>query len=147
MARKTKAEKKADDKFLKDMRERMDRSVDNEHEERIQGNADIRFINGDDQWEDSVKRDRKDRLMLTINKMPTFLDQIDGDIRIVRKPRENIRSEAVLKVETLREKLVAMAELKGETVPESILEKADLLESAPADEIINAPVGGKVEVA
>lgn len=81
MARKTKAEKKADEKFLKDMRERMDRSVDNEHEERIQGNADIRFINGDDQWEDSVKRDRKDRLMLTINKMPTFLDQIDGDIR------------------------------------------------------------------
>jgi len=72
---------------------------------------------------------------------------LDVDIRIIRKPRETVRSEAVLKVETLREKLIAMAELKGETVPESILQKADDLESRPADELINAMAGQKVEVA
>lgn len=72
---------------------------------------------------------------------------LDVDIRIIRKPRETVRSETVLKVETLREKLVAMAELKGETVPESVLQKADDLESRPSDELINAMAGAKMEVA
>jgi hypothetical protein len=53
---------------------------------------------------------------------------LDVDIRIIRIPRQTVRSEAVLKVETLRDKLIAMAALKDETVPESILQKADELE-------------------
>jgi DNA repair exonuclease SbcCD nuclease subunit len=58
------------------------------------------------------------------------------DIRIVRIPRENIRSQKILKLTTLREKLVEMAALKNEVVPERILAKADMLESENADNII-----------
>jgi len=72
---------------------------------------------------------------------------IDVDIRLVRKPRETVRSEAVLKVERLRDKLVAMAALKDETVPESILEKADLLEGEDPEKLIASLLQEKVEVA
>jgi len=61
---------------------------------------------------------------------------IDADIRIHRIPRQTVRSETVLKVETLREKLVAMAALKEETVQESILIKADELEVGPTADVI-----------
>ncbi len=54
---------------------------------------------------------------------------IDADIRIIRVPRQTVRSETVLKSETLRDKLIAMAALTDETVPESILQKADALET------------------
>lgn len=68
--------------FLTLMRKRLDRSVVNEAEEREKGIADLKFINGE-QWEKSVINQRgKNRLSLTINKMPTSLDQIDGDIRL-----------------------------------------------------------------
>ena len=60
----------------------------------------------------------------------------EADIRIIRIPRQTVRSESVLKVETLRDKLVAMAALNNETVPERILAKADELESTPAEDII-----------
>ncbi|MCE5211875.1 MAG: hypothetical protein LLG40_10010 [Deltaproteobacteria bacterium] len=60
----------------------------------------------------------------------------EADIRIIRIPRQTVRSESVLKVKTLREKLIAMAALNNETVPERILTKADELESTPAEDII-----------
>lgn len=60
----------------------------------------------------------------------------EADIRIIRIPRQTVRSESVLKVETLREKLIAMAALNNETVPESILSKADELEAGIAEEAI-----------
>lgn len=60
----------------------------------------------------------------------------DVDVRIIRVPRQTVRSESVLKVESLRDKLIAMAELNNETVPERILAKADALESTPAEDII-----------
>jgi exonuclease SbcD len=66
------------------------------------------------------------------------LGALGVDIRIIRKPRHTVRSEAVLKVETLRDKLVAMASLKDETVSESILSKADELEYAPAESFMGA---------
>lgn len=72
----------ADDTFLSTMRKRLDRSVTNESEERDKGQKDIKFINGE-QWEKSVLDQRgKGRICVTINKLPTFLDQIDGDIRL-----------------------------------------------------------------
>lgn len=72
----------ADDTFLETMRKRLDRSVSNESAERKKGQDDVKFINGE-QWDETVKTQRgKGRLCLTINKMPTFLDQIDGDIRL-----------------------------------------------------------------
>jgi hypothetical protein len=70
-----------DDAFLKLMRQRLDRSVTNEADERKKGMADIKFINGE-HWDESTKQQRgKGRLCLTINKLPVFLDQVDGDIR------------------------------------------------------------------
>lgn len=59
------------------------------------------------------------------------------DVRIIRIPRENVRSERILKLTTLREKLMEMARLKGEIVPESILTKADILESEDSEKIIS----------
>lgn len=61
---------------------------------------------------------------------------IDADIRIIRVPRQVVRSESVLKVESLRDKLAAMAAIKEETVPENILIKADGLESVPSEEVV-----------
>ncbi len=58
------------------------------------------------------------------------------DVSIIRVPRENVRSERILKLRTLREKLIEQARLKGEVVSESILVKADLLESEAGDQTI-----------
>lgn len=58
------------------------------------------------------------------------------EIKMIRVPRENVRSEKLLKLTTLREKLIEMAKLRGEEVPENILLKADNLESMEADEIV-----------
>jgi DNA repair exonuclease SbcCD nuclease subunit len=60
----------------------------------------------------------------------------DVDIRIIRVPRETVRSERLLKLRTLREKILEMATIKGEPVSESILAKADQLESTPSEQII-----------
>jgi exonuclease SbcD len=57
-------------------------------------------------------------------------------VHLLRMPRENVRSQSILKLITLREKVIEWANLRGETVPESILNKADLLESEDADKII-----------
>lgn len=57
-------------------------------------------------------------------------------VYLLRMPRENVRSKNILKLTTLREKVIEWAKLRGETVPDSILEKADLLESENADKII-----------
>jgi len=58
------------------------------------------------------------------------------DIRITRLPRENIRADAVLKADTLRDKLIAAAALRDEKVSESILEKSDALEHMDAEELV-----------
>ncbi|MFA5323906.1 MAG: metallophosphoesterase [Smithella sp.] len=63
---------------------------------------------------------------------------IDVDIRIIRVPRQTVRSESVLKVNTLRDKIKAMAELREETVSESVLQKADLLEYGEEKEQVAA---------
>lgn len=59
-----------------------------------------------------------------------------GTPKIIRVPRVNVRSERLLKMRTLREKIVEQARLRGEEVPESILRKADALESMELDEIM-----------
>lgn len=76
-------------------------------------------------WQDDAAKINKEEIQ------KFYLDSgaLDADIRLIRVPRQTVRSESVLKVETLRDKLVAMAAIKGETVPESILQKADELES------------------
>jgi len=81
-------------------------------------------------WQDQAGTINKDQLT------KDFMNEgaLDVDIRIIRKPRETVRAEAVLKVDTLRDKLVAMAALKEETVPESILQKADEIENTMTSE-------------
>ena len=64
------------------------------------------------------------------------------DIRIIRIPRENVRSAQILKLSTLRDKLQEMASLKAESVPDSILAKADFLENMPADQVMAASIAG-----
>jgi hypothetical protein len=66
------------------------------------------------------------------------LGALDVDIRIIRIPRETVRSESVLKADSLRLKLLAMAELRGETISESVLKKADLLEFGEEKEQVAA---------
>ncbi len=58
------------------------------------------------------------------------------DIRITRIPRENVRADAVLKAETLCQKLEAAAALRDETVSLAILEKAAMLENMEAEKLI-----------
>lgn len=58
------------------------------------------------------------------------------DVKLVRIPRENVRSQNILKLVTLREKLIEQAALKKEDVPESILAKADLLETETSEAIV-----------
>lgn len=64
------------------------------------------------------------------------LGALDVDIRITRMPRENVRANAVLAAETLRDKLVAMAALRNETVTESVLVKADALAGMEPDALL-----------
>jgi DNA repair exonuclease SbcCD nuclease subunit len=63
------------------------------------------------------------------------------DIRIIRVPRENVRAEAVLKAESLRDKVQRMAELRGAEIGLSVLLKAEALETKPADELFSAITG------
>lgn len=65
----------------------------------------------------------------------------DVDVRIIRKPRANIRSEKLLKLSTLREKIQERAAINGEDVGESVLSKADDLEVRQGDEIVQGVVG------
>jgi hypothetical protein len=64
--------------------EDLDIAIQNEHDERARGQEDISFINGD-QWPSDVVDTRRKRVKLTINKMPAFLDQIDGDLRLNKR--------------------------------------------------------------
>lgn len=83
-------------------------------------------------WQDEADKIDKE----AITEIMKAAGALDVDIRIVRIPRQNVRSEAVLKAESLRDKIVKMAELKEEQVAESILVKAEYLENMSADELI-----------
>ena len=58
------------------------------------------------------------------------------DVNLIKIPRENVRSQVLLQLETLREKLIEQAKLRGETVPESILGKSLLLEAESSEQVI-----------
>jgi len=88
-------------------------------------------------WQDDADKIDKE----AITEIMKAAGALDVDIRIVRVPRQNVRSEAVLKADRLRDKIQKMAELKDEEVEWSILMKADSLEDMAADELIRT-VGG-----
>jgi len=87
-------------------------------------------------WHDEAGKIDKSTLEATIMETAESCD-----VRIIRIPRENIRAEAVLKAETLRDKILRMAELRGEHIEESVLTKAEALEGTPADELIKRIAG------
>jgi len=58
------------------------------------------------------------------------------DIQINRKPRENVRSERILKLDSLRDKVEERAKLADDDLPDGVLDKCDLLEGSTVDEII-----------
>jgi len=57
-------------------------------------------------------------------------------IDLVLLPRENVRSQDFLKLETLAEKLEEQAKIKDWDIPEGVIEKAELLESKSSEDII-----------
>lgn len=68
--------------LIKEAVDRFERACVAEKDERAKGIEDINFINSEDQWDDAAKTARgPGRIALTINTLPTFLDQIDGDMR------------------------------------------------------------------
>jgi exonuclease SbcD len=85
-------------------------------------------------WQDEASKINKEELSESLKRYGA----LDVDIRIIRVPRQTVRSESVLKVNTLRDKIKAMAELRGETVSESVLHKADLLEFGERKEQVAA---------
>ena len=74
-----------------------------------------------------------------------FLDRgaLAVTMRIQRVPRENVRSENILVLSGLRDKVLEMARVNGEAAPpESVLLKADMLEAESADEVLDLVKGG-----
>lgn len=72
---------KSDD-LLKEARERFDIAYTAEQENRERGVEDLRFLDGD-QWPEEIRRQREvdQRPCLTINRLPTYSDQIIGNAR------------------------------------------------------------------
>ena len=64
------------------------------------------------------------------------------DIRIIRVPRETVRSTEIMQLSTLPDKVKELARTRGEGVPASILEKADLVERLPQDQILERVSNG-----
>ena len=71
--------------ILRVAKERYDRCVEGERDNRTEAKDDLLFRAGE-QWDDDIKRERTDdgRPVLTINRIPQFIRQVTGDIRINR---------------------------------------------------------------
>lgn len=72
-----------DSDFLRLARERYEQGVDAERENREDAEDDLRFRSGD-QWPEGVPeaREAEKRPCLTINRMPSFIRQVTGDVRL-----------------------------------------------------------------
>lgn len=75
--------------FLREALERYRDALDHEKANRDEMLDDFKFFAGE-QWADDVKRERVDRPCLTINRLPQFVRQVTGDIRL-NKPAINVR--------------------------------------------------------
>lgn len=72
-----------DAELLRIARERYQKAIDQDQENRIAAIDDLRFLAGE-QWPDEIRRERQEdrRPVLTINRMPQFVRQVTGDIRL-----------------------------------------------------------------
>lgn len=64
------------------------------------------------------------------------------EVRIIRVPRETVRSANIMKLTSLRDKIQELASTRGEEVAPEILQKADELEGLPAEQILERVGGG-----
>jgi hypothetical protein len=74
-----------EDEFLKEARERFSEALSVDRDNREQALDDLQFLAGE-QWPEDVKdaRSTAGRPCLTINRLPQFVSQIEGDIRLNR---------------------------------------------------------------
>ncbi|MBT8450225.1 MAG: hypothetical protein KJO69_11070 [Gammaproteobacteria bacterium] len=75
--------KQKDEDIIQEALRRFKLCIDAESDNRDLALDDINFRNND-QWEDSVKRERKNRPCLTVNKLEQRVDQVTGDQRMNR---------------------------------------------------------------
>jgi exonuclease SbcD len=66
------------------------------------------------------------------------------EVNIIRVPRETVRSENLMKIDSLYGKLQEMARLRNETVPEGIEPLVTLIEESPEEEVISMITSGKL---
>jgi hypothetical protein len=80
--KRTDKEKVAEDKFLKQAMERLDKAIRNDSHNRVLALEDLRFLNGD-QWDLGEKQRRKTRgrPTLQINVLPKYSKQVCGEMR------------------------------------------------------------------
>jgi len=78
-----KPDKQTDAELLKEARERHEEGMTAERENDVDALDDLRFISGD-QWDQTVKTayEAEGKPCLTINKLPQFIRQVTGDLRI-----------------------------------------------------------------
>ena len=72
---------KDEDEFLSEMRTRYEEAASFDLENRAEAITDLEFLAGD-QWDDHDVQARKGRPCLTINRLPQFIAQVVGDIRL-----------------------------------------------------------------
>src|SRR5271167_1504672 len=71
------------EEILNRARKRLDIAIQSESENRRAGLDDLRFLVGESQWPPDVQAQRNfdSRPCLTINAMPTFINQVVNDLR------------------------------------------------------------------
>ena len=101
---------KDEDEFIKEARERFQHGVDFDRLNRDEALEDLRFLAGE-QWDLDAKARRKGRPMLTINRLPQFVAQVVGDIRI-NQPAIKVRatSDDEVDLAEVREGLIRQIE-------------------------------------
>ena len=75
------ADTKNDDATLEEALEIHDLCVQNEHDNRERAKEDLRFLLLEEQWPDEIKKLRKNRPQLVVNKLKAFRNQVVNDAR------------------------------------------------------------------
>ena len=70
--------------LIQEIRDRMHLELGNNKEANEIMLEDLEFLEGDNHWPETIKNDRLNdgRPCLTINKLPSFVDQVSGDLRL-----------------------------------------------------------------
>jgi len=76
-----------DDKLIREIRDRMNRELENHKEQKEVELEDLLFLEGKNHWPPTMagehgERTKDGRPCLTINKLPAFVDQVSGDLRL-----------------------------------------------------------------